>query len=118
MVWIIDEVRVGTRFKFSMSNSGVLYFEIRLSVLNVRDLWMEAMNEAYTYTFSIHPEGTKIYQDVGGSFWWGNMKKEIAEFVAHCLTCQQVRQSINDLHAYVRHSLFPSVSGISLPSIS
>nr|KYP63293.1 hypothetical protein KK1_017862 [Cajanus cajan] len=40
---------------------------------------------------SIHPGMTKMYHDIKKSFWWPSMKKEIAEFVAACLTCQKVK---------------------------
>ena len=33
----------------------------------------------------------KMYKDLKRNFWWSNMKKDVAEFVAKCLTCQQVK---------------------------
>jgi hypothetical protein len=32
-----------------------------------------------------------MYRDVKGSYWWNNMKRDIAEFVEQCPTCQQVK---------------------------
>ncbi|XP_070007732.1 uncharacterized protein [Nicotiana sylvestris] len=32
-----------------------------------------------------------MYHDVKEKYWWDNMKKSIAEFVAHCPNCQQVK---------------------------
>ncbi|MCI69735.1 DNA/RNA polymerases superfamily protein, partial [Trifolium medium] len=32
-----------------------------------------------------------MYQDLKENFWWPNMKTEIAEFVSHCVVCQQVK---------------------------
>ena len=32
-----------------------------------------------------------MYHDVSRQFWWPGMKKDVAEFVARCLTCQQVK---------------------------
>jgi len=32
-----------------------------------------------------------MYHDLREKFSWNNMKKEIAHFVEHCLTCQQVK---------------------------
>uniref|UniRef100_A0A2N9F3Y9 RNA-directed DNA polymerase n=1 Tax=Fagus sylvatica TaxID=28930 RepID=A0A2N9F3Y9_FAGSY len=34
---------------------------------------------------------TKMYRDLRETFWWNNMKREIAQFVEQCLTCQQVK---------------------------
>jgi hypothetical protein len=32
-----------------------------------------------------------MYRDLKGTFWWNNMKREIAGYVAQCLVCQQVK---------------------------
>ena len=32
-----------------------------------------------------------MYQNVKRHFWWPSMKREIAEYVTRCLTCQQVK---------------------------
>ena len=39
----------------------------------------------------MHPGSTKMYQDIKKLYWWNNMKREITEYVAKCLTCQQVK---------------------------
>ena len=33
----------------------------------------------------------KIYQDLKQHFWWNAMKREIAQYMAKCLVCQQVK---------------------------
>ena len=32
-----------------------------------------------------------MYRDLKQHYWWPNMKKNMAEFVAQCLTCQQIK---------------------------
>jgi hypothetical protein len=32
-----------------------------------------------------------MYQDLKENFWWPGMKRQVAEFVASCLTCQKVK---------------------------
>ena len=32
-----------------------------------------------------------MYRDLTETFWWNNMKREIAQYVAQCLVCQQVK---------------------------
>ena len=32
-----------------------------------------------------------MYRDIKGNFWWRSMKKEIAEYVSKCDTCQKVK---------------------------
>lgn len=39
----------------------------------------------------MHPGCTKMYKTLKKHYWWLGMKHEIAEFVAKCLICQQVK---------------------------
>ncbi|XP_028112425.1 uncharacterized protein LOC114310573 [Camellia sinensis] len=32
-----------------------------------------------------------MYKDLKRNFWWNNMKREIAQYVAQCMVCQQVK---------------------------
>ena len=32
-----------------------------------------------------------MYHDIRRQFWWSGLKRAVAEFVARCLTCQQVK---------------------------
>ncbi|WMV19618.1 hypothetical protein MTR67_013003 [Solanum verrucosum] len=34
---------------------------------------------------------TKMYRDLKRIYWWSGMKKDMAEFVAKCQNCQQVK---------------------------
>jgi hypothetical protein len=49
------------------------------------------MNEAHHSLYIVHPGGTKMYRDMKGSYWWNNMKQDIARFVEQCSTFQQVK---------------------------
>ena len=49
------------------------------------------MIEAHFSRYSIHPGSTKMYQDLKNMYWWNDMKKSIAEFVAECPNCQRVK---------------------------
>lgn len=49
------------------------------------------MEEAHNSPYSMHPGGDKLYKDMKKVFRWPNMKREVAEFVAKCLTCQKVK---------------------------
>lgn len=51
----------------------------------------DVLSETHRSRFSIHPGGTKMYQDLKRQFWWSGMKKDVAGFVSRCLTCQQVK---------------------------
>ena len=58
---------------------------------NVDGLRKEIMEEAHFSAYSIHPGSTKMYHDLKDTYWWNGMKRDIAEFVSKCLTCQQVK---------------------------
>ena len=58
---------------------------------DIPELNRNILQEAHGSKFAVHPGNTKMYQDVKQTFWWPNMKREIAEFVSQCLHCQQVK---------------------------
>ncbi|WMV14144.1 hypothetical protein MTR67_007529 [Solanum verrucosum] len=47
--------------------------------------------EAHNSKYSIHPGATKMYCDLQKVIWWNGMKRDIADFVAKCPNCQQVK---------------------------
>ena len=51
----------------------------------------DILSEAHSAAYTKHPGSTKMYQDLKRTFWWRDMKREIAQFVAQCLVCQQVK---------------------------
>ncbi|XP_060964096.1 uncharacterized protein LOC133033398 [Cannabis sativa] len=55
------------------------------------ELRNEILEEVHTTPYSLHPGITKMYQDLKPYFWWNRMKKNVVEFVARCLTCQQIK---------------------------
>ena len=54
------------------------------------------MSEAHNTMYSIHLEGKKMYRDVRQTFWWNNMKRDIAEYVNKHLNCQKIKANINN----------------------
>ncbi|XP_075109176.1 uncharacterized protein LOC142180967 [Nicotiana tabacum] len=76
---------------FGIGKDGALRYQSRLCVPNVAGLREKIMNEIHQSRYSIHPGSTKMYHDVKEQYWWDNMKKSIAEFVAQCPNCQQVK---------------------------
>ena len=49
------------------------------------------LEEAHKSRLSFHLGMTKMYQDLKRSFWWYGMKRDVAEYVAKCLTCQKAK---------------------------
>jgi hypothetical protein len=91
LVKIMDEVRSGKKPLFNISDDGVLKFGNRLCVPNDPSIKNDILEEAHRSPYTMHPGSTKMYRDLRETFWWNNMKREIAQFVEQCLTCQQVK---------------------------
>ena len=56
------------------------------------ELKKDIMEEAHSSAYAMHPGSTKMYRTLKEHYWWNGMKKEIANFVSRCLTCQQVKE--------------------------
>jgi hypothetical protein len=77
--------------EFSMASDGAILFEGRICVTNDQELRRLILEEAHKSSFSIHPGATKMYQDLKKDYRWPGMKTDIAEFVARCIVCQQIK---------------------------
>ena len=67
---------------------GALRQGDRLCVPDVDELRQRVLRESHYSRYSIHPGITKMYHDVKSQYWWLGMKKDVANFVSSCLTCQ------------------------------
>jgi hypothetical protein len=76
---------------FSEDDEGVLWYKGRICVPNVRELKEKILCEAYESAYSIHPRGNKMYHDLKTTYWWYGTKRDVAEYVALCDTCQRVK---------------------------
>ncbi|KAH0644892.1 hypothetical protein KY284_032776 [Solanum tuberosum] len=76
---------------FSQEGDGVLRYQGNLCFPNVDELKEQILAETHSWRYSIHPGATKTYHDFWEVYWWNQMKKDIAGFVAKCLNVQQVK---------------------------
>ncbi len=74
-----------------LNDDEVLRYGTRLCVPNVDELRREIMEDAHHSAYIVHPGLTKMYRDLREHYWWSGMKRDLADFVAKCLTCQQVK---------------------------
>ncbi|KAA0035197.1 ty3-gypsy retrotransposon protein [Cucumis melo var. makuwa] len=84
-------VEAGQSENFSISSDEGLTFDGRLCVPEDSAVKEELLKEVHSSPFAMHPESTKMYQDLRCVYWWRNMKREVADFVSRCLVCQQVK---------------------------
>lgn len=60
-------------------------------VPNEAEIKWKVLEEAHKSKHSIHPGENKMYQDLKRKFRWNGMKRNVAEYVAACLTCQRMK---------------------------
>ena len=87
-----EQAREGKAEGFFVHEDRGLRFKRRWCLLMGEPTLKERiLDEAHNSKFYIHPGGDKMYQDLKLMFWWSVMKKDIAEYVSRCLTCQKVK---------------------------
>ncbi|MBN8156763.1 hypothetical protein J0J30_22335 [Vibrio vulnificus] len=91
LVDILNKAKGGKDTNFSIHYDGTLMIGHRVCVLDVKNLRREILEEAHCASYAMHPRTTKMYLTLKNHYWWPKMKKDITEFVAKCLTCQQVK---------------------------
>jgi hypothetical protein len=78
---------------FRQDGKGILWFESRLLVPKNKDLKKKILDEAHLSKFYMHTGSTKMYHDLKPLYWWTRMKREIAQYVSECDTCQRIKAS-------------------------
>jgi hypothetical protein len=76
---------------FREDAEGVVWFKDRMCVVDITSIRELILKEAHETSYSIHTGSEKIYQDLKKRFWWYGMKREIAEYVARCDSCQMIK---------------------------
>ena len=92
VVSIRDRVQSGTGDEgWTVHADGSLRYRGREVVPQLTDLREEILREFQCSRFSVHPGGTKMYQDLRHQYYWSGMKRHVGNFVRLCLMCQQVK---------------------------
>jgi hypothetical protein len=83
-----------TRLKYEdyhMFNDGLITYKGRLYTLNCDDLKRFIMDELHKIPYTGHPGYQKIITNTRRLFYWPRLKKDIVDYLAKCLECQQVK---------------------------
>ncbi|KAK8594732.1 hypothetical protein V6N13_015651 [Hibiscus sabdariffa] len=88
---VIKQVEQGTTDVYSFDQDGVMCFRGRYCVPDDDQLKQTILREAHSSPYAMHPGGDKMYQNLKERYRWAGMKKDISDYVARCLTCQQVK---------------------------
>jgi hypothetical protein len=82
---------------FSEDEEDVLWYKGMICVPRIKELKDKILREEHESAYSIHLAGNKMHHDLNAMYWWYGIKRDVAEYVALCDTCQQVNADINDL---------------------
>ena len=91
MIKLRAEIEGGRKPEFQIIDDGVIVRGSRMRVPKIGELKREIMEEAHSSAYAMHLGSTKMYHTLREHYWWKGMKKEIADFVSRCLTCQRVK---------------------------
>jgi hypothetical protein len=84
-------IKDGKGKDFHEDAEGVVWFKDRLCVPNIKSIRELILKEDHETAYCIHPGSEKMYQDLKKRFWWYGMKREIAEYVVVCDSCQSIK---------------------------
>jgi len=71
--------------------NGVLRFRGRLCVPNVEEIRKDLHHEAHHLVYASRPGGTKMYHNLKENYWCSGMKRDVANVLSLCLTCQHMK---------------------------
>ena len=86
-----EEMSCGVEHQLETKQNGLSYYLNRIWIPDRDGLRTLIMDEAHKSRYSIHPGADKMYFDLRSTYWWPGMKKDIALYVAKCLTCAKVK---------------------------
>jgi hypothetical protein len=76
---------------FIEDSHGTLWLGKQICVPNLNSIRELIFREAHDSAYSIHPSSTKMYKDLKTIYWWYGIKRDIAEYISLCDTCQRVK---------------------------
>jgi hypothetical protein len=88
---IAENIAKGKSPGFRKDDNGTLWFGKRLCVPEDKNIRGAILHKAHESAYSIHPGSTKMYLDLKEKYWWYGLKRDVAEYVALCDTCQRVK---------------------------
>jgi hypothetical protein len=83
-----------TRIKYEgyqMIDGGLLTYRNRLYIPDCDDLKRFIMDKLHKRPYTSHPGYQKMITATRKQFYWPGLKKDIAEYLAKCIECQQVK---------------------------
>jgi hypothetical protein len=76
---------------YQILEEGLLTYRNRLYIPNCDNLKRFIMDELHNRPYTGHPGYQKMIKATKKQFYWPGLKKDIANYLATCLECQQVK---------------------------
>jgi hypothetical protein len=76
---------------YQMMEGSLLTYRSRLYIPDCDDLKRFIMDELHKRPYTGHPGYHKMIMATKRQFYWPGLKKDIAEYLAKCIECQQVK---------------------------
>jgi hypothetical protein len=84
-------MKQGKAEDYWVDEQGTVWLKERICVPQDKALLEQIMREAHDSRYSIHPGSTKMYKDLKTRYWWKDMRRDIAHYMACCDTCSRVK---------------------------
>jgi hypothetical protein len=92
MTSYLEQEPVGLKYEgYQMLDGGLLIYRNRLYIPSCDDFKRFIMDELHKRPYTDHPSYQKMVIATRKQFYWPGLKKYIAEYLAKCLECQQVK---------------------------
>ena len=66
----LQMVRDGDETELSVKEAGSMYFQNGLCVSDDKELKKKLLFKAHNTVYTMHPGGSKMYQDLKQHYWW------------------------------------------------
>eukprot|EP00253_Pinus_taeda_P022348 PITA_22348 len=77
--------------EFTIDDAGIVYFKQRIYVPNQNKIKGLIMDEFHISHYAGHLGYQKMMTAIRKEYFWPGMKKDIVEYLARCLECQQIK---------------------------
>jgi hypothetical protein len=95
MTSYLGQEPIGIKYEgYQMLDEGLLTYKNRLYIPSCDDLKRFIMDKLHNRPYIGHPGYWKMITATRKQFYWHGLKKDIADYLAKCLECQQFRQNI------------------------
>ena len=88
----MEQEAIGIKYEdYQMIDGGLLTYRNRLYIPDCDDCKRFIMDALHKRPYVGHPGYQKMITPTRKQFYWPRLKKDIANYLAKCLECQQVK---------------------------